>query len=122
MRDVDPARSSATVPAYTLTGRRPLDPGVTQVPVQVLPMGHVVRAGSSIRVLVTAVNGDRERWTFDSVVPADRSVTDTIHLGAASPSAITFTLSPRRGYPAALLPCPAAAKPCRAYSPMLNGG
>lgn len=122
MRDVDHARSSATVPAYTLAGGRPLDPGVTRVPVQVLPMGHVFRAGSRLRVLVTAVNGDRERWTFDSVVPVDRSVTDTIHLGEASPSSITFTLSPRRGYPPTALPCPAAAKPCRPYTPMLNGG
>jgi hypothetical protein len=122
MRDVDPARSTATVPAFTLVGARPLEGGVAEVPVQVLPMGHVFRAGSRIRVLVTAVNGDRERWTYDSVVPAGRSVTDTIHLGAATPSSITFTLSPRRGYPAASLPCPAAAKPCRPYTPMLNGG
>ena len=75
-----------------------------------------------IRIVVAGVNGDRERWTFDSVDPADRSTVDTVHLGGATPSSVTFTVAPLGPAPAERLPCPAAAKPCRPWIPAGNGG
>ena len=69
MRNVDPARSTATRPAFTLDEHRPLLPGVNVVPVQILPVAHVFRAGSRIRLTIAAVGGDREEWRYDSVDP-----------------------------------------------------
>lgn len=122
MRTVDAARSTPTRPVYTLDAHRPLEPGVNQVPVQILPIAHVFRAGSRIRLTIAAVGGDREAWRYDSVDPDGGVTLDTIHLGGAAPSSITLTLAPLTGYPAEQLPCPSAGKPCRAYVPMPNGG
>lgn len=121
-REVDPARSSATVPAFTQRTRIPLDGSITEVPVQILPLGHVLRAGSRLRLSISAVGGDHERWAFDAVDPDGGVTTNRVHLGGATPSSITLTVLPRTGYPASLLPCPSAGKPCRAWVPASNGG
>ena len=122
MRTVDPTRTTATRPAYTLDAHRPLLPGVNVVPVQILPVAHVFRAGSRIRLTIAAVGGDREEWRYDSVDPDGGTTENTVHLGGATPSSLSLTLAPLTGYPAAPLPCPSAGKPCRAFVPMLNGG
>lgn len=122
MREVNPARSSATRPAHTFTNPLPLQPGVNQVPVQVLPAAHVLRAGSQLRVSISAVGGDFQRWAFDSIDPSDGSTVNRIHTGAATPSSITITSAPLTGYPTPLLPCPSAGKACRTFVPAANGG
>jgi predicted acyl esterase len=122
MRDVDPNRSTATLPAFTFTQRRPLLPGINRVPVQILPTAHVVRAGSRLRLTVAGVGGDREAWRYDSIDPEGGTTLNTLHLGASAPSSITLTAAPLSGYPAGALPCPSAGKPCRAFVPMANGG
>ncbi|MHB1140060.1 MAG: CocE/NonD family hydrolase, partial [Microthrixaceae bacterium] len=121
MRAVDPAASTATRPAFLFSGAQPLD-AVTEVPVQILPVGHVFRAGSRLRLSIAAVGGDRESWAYDSVDPDGGSTTDEVHLGGATPSTLTLTLTPRTGYPASLPPCPSSGKPCRTYTPAVNGG
>ncbi len=122
MRNVDPARSTATLPSFTFDRQRPLLPGINQVPVQILPAAHVVRAGSRLRLTVAAVGGDREAWRYDSVDPEGGATLNTLHLGGATPSSITLTTAPLTGYPDVALPCPSAGKPCRAFVPMANGG
>lgn len=122
MRNLDRARSTRTRPAYTLDAPRPLRPGVNEVQVQILPVAHVFRAGSRIRLTIAAVGGDREAWRYDSIDPAGGVTRNTVHLGGARPSSLTLTLAPLRGYPTEQLPCPSAGKPCRAFQPMSNGG
>ena len=123
-RHLDAAASTSTRPVFTFDRIEPLTGGaaVDVVPVQIMPMAHVFRAGSRIRVTVAGVNGDRERWTFESVDPLDRSTTDTVHLGGSTPSSISFTVAPLGPAPATPLPCPAAGKPCRPWVPADNGG
>jgi predicted acyl esterase len=121
-RQVDPARATPTLPAFTQLTRLPLEAGVTEVPVQILPLGHVLRAGSRLRLSISAVGGDHERWAFDSVDPDGGLTTNRVHLGATHPSSITLTVVERSGYPASPLPCPSAGKPCRPWVPAANGG
>lgn len=122
VRKVDPSASTATRPAYTLDEHDPLSPGINSVPVQILPVAHVFRAGSRIRLTIAAVGGDREEWRYDSVDPDGGTTENTIHLGGIAPSSMTLTVAPLTGYPAAQLPCPSAGKPCRTFVPMANGG
>lgn len=122
-RTVDPSRSTATRPAFTLDRVTPLSGAdvVDMVDVQIMPIGHVFRTGSRIRVSISAVNGERERWAFDSVDPADHSTLNTIQLGGAAPSSVTLTLAPVAAT-SAPMPCPTTAKPCRPYAAASNGG
>lgn len=117
------ADSTPTRPDLLFDRIQPLEPGaVVEVPVQVLPIGHVFRAGSRIRLGIAAVGGDREKWSYDAIDPDGGSTTNTVHLGGAVPSSLTMTLAPVRGYPAELQPCPSSGKPCRPYAPAVNGG
>ncbi len=131
MRAVDPQRSTATRPAFLFLGAQPLDE-VTEVPVQILPVGHVFRAGSRLRLSIAAVGGDRESWAYDAVDPDGGGTTNEIHLGrvapavlapsSLTPSSLTLTTAPLTGYPTSLAPCPSSGKPCRAWVPAVNGG
>jgi len=121
MRAVDASASTATRPAFTLDHHEPLA-AVTEVPVQILPVGHVFRAGSRIRLGIAAVGGDREKWAYDSIDPDGGSTTNTVHLGGVSPSSLSLTVAPLGGYPASLPPCPSSGQPCRPWQPARNGG
>ena len=121
MREVDPTRSTPTRPAFLNVESKPLDPGVTEVPVQILPIGHVFRAGSRIRLNINAP-ADRERWAYEVIDPPGGTTLNSVHFGRAQPSSLTFTVIDRTGYPPDLLPCPSPGKKCRDYVPASNGG
>lgn len=122
MRATDPAASTPTRPFFTLTQHQPLDAEVTSVPVQVLPVGHVFRAGSRIRLSIAAVGGDREKWAYESIDPDGGTTTNTIHVGGLHASSLTMTVAPATGYPSTLPPCPSSGQPCRPWQPATNGG
>lgn len=122
VRHVDAAKSSAVVPAFTDDRHEYLDGSAVTVPVQILPMGHVFRKGSRIRIGIQAVGGDAERWAFASVDPAGGATRNSIQLGGAEPSSLTMTLSNKKGYRPGLLDCPAVGMPCRTYEKAANGG
>jgi hypothetical protein len=83
-RRLDPRRSTAVdpVPTHLREDAAPLPRGrTTLVRVPVFPVAHAFRAGSRIRVTVTAPGGDRPRWDFATV---DRGRTRvTVALGGA---------------------------------------
>ncbi len=86
MRNVDPARSTPTRPFFTLDAHRPLLPGINQVPVQILPAAHVLRAGSRLRLTIAA-----------SVVTVRRGATTrSTPTGARPPTPCTWVVRPRR--------------------------
>jgi predicted acyl esterase len=122
-RALDPERSTATnpVPTYLAERAEPLPSGEsTEVRVPILPMSYAFRAGSRIRVTITAPGGDRPEWTF--ATKAD-GATDTVTLGGSTPSRLVLPvvtgLAPSDVQP----PCPSLrGQQCRPYEPAGNGG
>jgi uncharacterized protein len=77
--------------------------------------GHVYRAGSRIRVTVSAPVGDQPIWTFDQAVPThDAKV--TVAFSHEHPSRLILPLVPGVSAPTPLPPCPGLrGEPCRNY-------
>jgi len=115
--DLDP------VPTYLAADMAPLpddEPSLVRVPVH--PIAHAFRAGSQIRLTVTAPGGDRQRWTF--ATPATGGdITDTISLGGDRPSSLVLPVLTDVVPTTPPPPCPSLrGQPCRPYEPAANGG
>ncbi len=124
-RKLDRRASSAIdpVPTHLKQDAAPLPRGADAlVRVPIYPVAHAFRAGSRIRVTVSAVGGDRPRWDFDTI---DNGRTrNTIALGGAHASKLVLPIvagATAKGTP---LPAPTALRgePTRAYTPASNGG
>ncbi len=124
-RALDHGASSATqvVPTYSAATAHPLPKGVfTEVRIPILPFGYAFRAGSQIRVTVTAPGGDRPTWQF-TTYPTHGTVTDTIGLGGVSRSALVLSVVPGLTPPDPQPACPSLrGQPCRTYVVAANGG
>ncbi len=119
-----PAKSSTVldpVPSYLKSDR--VDPPAgryTLVRIPIDPMAHTFRAGTRLRIVISAPGGDRPSWAFET--PATHgSVTDTVSLGGAIPSSLVVNVvhgvDPTTTMPA----CGALrGEPCRPYSKMAN--
>ncbi|MFL5896340.1 MAG: CocE/NonD family hydrolase [Thermoleophilaceae bacterium] len=82
--------------------------------------GHVYRAGSRIRITITAPNGDQPIWSFGQTQPKGKA-TVAIARSKRMPSSLTLPLSPGVNVPTGLPPCPGTrAEPCRDYKPLAN--
>jgi uncharacterized protein len=92
----------------------------TEVIVPLYYEGHVYRAGSRIRITISAPGGDQPTWAFSDLTPNGRA---TVKL-ARSPSMASRIILPvvsgvavPTGYP----PCPGLrGEPCRRYVPLVN--
>jgi uncharacterized protein len=112
------------VPTYLAADRRGLPNGrFTLVRVPVDPIAHTFRAGTRLRIVISAPGGDRPSWAFDTPATHGR-VVDTVALGGAHGSSLV--LNEVHGVhgvvPTAALPACGALRgePCRAYSPLGN--
>jgi hypothetical protein len=104
------------VPTYTASDRRNLPSGrFTLVRIPVDPIAHTFRAGTRLRIVISAPGGDRPLWTF--ATPATHNaVVDTVALGGAAGS--SFVVDEVGGVvPTAALPACGALRgePCRPY-------
>jgi hypothetical protein len=82
--------------------------------------GHAYRAGSRIRVRVSAPNGDQPIWSFGETEPAGTAEVE-IGYGNTMPSRLELPVVPGVGVPAQLPPCPGLrGEPCRDYVPFEN--
>ena len=124
-RKLDPRRSTVLDPfpthlkkdaAWLPKGRWSL------VRIPVFPVAHAFRAGSKIRLTVTATGGDRPRWDFSTVDKGNAQ--NTVSLGGARASSLVLPVvagATAKGTP---LPGPTALRgqPNRAYLAASNGG
>jgi uncharacterized protein len=82
--------------------------------------GHMYRAGSRIRVRISAPNGDQPVWSFSEPVP-DGQANIQIGYGAGMPSRLELPVVPGVTAPTGLPPCPGLrGEPCRNYLPLAN--
>jgi uncharacterized protein len=83
--------------------------------------GHVYRAHSRIRVVISAPNGDQPIWSFGETRPKGHARV-AIAMFKHKASRLTLPVVPGMSVPAkALPPCPGLrGEPCRAYQPMKN--
>jgi hypothetical protein len=122
-RALDPAKSTELEPVNSFLQQDFASmPADQYVPVTI-PLyyeGHMYRAGSQIRVRISAPNGDQPIWSFSETVPAGQSNVD-IGYGGSMPSRLELPLVPGVTTTTGLPPCPGLrGEPCREYQPFTN--
>ncbi len=121
-RALDPKASTALhpVPTYLDSTAKPLPSGrLTEVRIPIDPIAHAFRAGSRIRVTLTAPGGDRPVWAFQTY-PTGGKVTDSVGLGGAQPSSLVLPVVPGLQPPSAAPGVPFASR--RALPPVRGRG
>lgn len=90
------------------------------VRVELMPVSHLFRAGSQLRLLVDAPGGSMARWRFD---PPEHALlpTHVVAHSAAYPSSLALPRVPTLVIPTELPPCTSLrGQPCRPYVPFVN--
>jgi predicted acyl esterase len=108
MRKLDSKKSAPLAPVLSLRRRdaAPLPAGqLAQVTVPLYYQGHVYRAGSRIRLTITAPSGDQPVWSFGETKPKGTVVVTVAH-GGQQQSALVLPVVPGVSAPAPLPPCP----------------
>jgi uncharacterized protein len=122
-RKLDTAKSTLLEPVLSLreSDVEPL-PSDRYVPVTI-PLyyqGHAYRAGSRIRVTITAPNGDQPIWSFGETEPNGTATVSIAH-SKQMPSRLLLPVVPGVDVPTGLPPCPGLrGEPCRDYQPYVN--
>jgi predicted acyl esterase len=122
-RKLDPVKSTLLEPVLSLREEdvSPLPPtSFVKVTIPLYYEGHAYRAGSRIRVRISAPNGDQPIWSFSETEPAGPAEV-AIGYGGTRPSRLVLPVVPVSA-PAGLPPCPGLrGEPCRDYQPFVNG-
>jgi predicted acyl esterase len=88
--------------------------------VEIYPFGHVLRAGSRLRVSVSTPGGNKGLWKFE-VLQLGEGVTHSVSHSAAHPSSVLLPTIPGLVAPTPLPACPAVrSQPCREHVPHVN--
>ena len=122
-RALDEAKSTELEPVLSLreadVAPMPADQFVP-VTVPLYYEGHAYRAGSRIRVRISAPNGDQPIWSFSETEPAGTAEVE-IGYGNGMPSRLVLPEVPGVDVPDQLPPCPGLrGEPCRDYVPFEN--
>ena len=82
--------------------------------------GHAYRAGSRIRLMITAPGGTQPIWAFADSQPRGTAKVAIAH-SKRMPSKLVLPVVPGVAVPTALPLCPGLrGEPCRAYQPYVN--
>jgi hypothetical protein len=106
------------IPDYLESDRANLPAGqFTLVRIPIDPIAHTFRAGTRLRIVISAPGGDRPSWAFGTSA-THGTVTDTVELGTSSLVVnVVAGVTPTPAVPA----CGALrGEPCRAYALMSN--
>jgi predicted acyl esterase len=119
-RKLDDQKSTLLEPVLSLRASdvSPMPAGqFAEVTIPLYYEGHAYRAGSRIRVTITAPNGDQPIWSFAETQPSG-TANVSIARSKAMPSSLILPVVPNVNVPTGLPPCPGLrGEPCRNYSP-----
>jgi uncharacterized protein len=119
-RKLDAQKSTLLEPVLSLRASdvSPMPAGqFAEVTIPLYYEGHAYRAGSRIRVTITAPNGDQPIWSFSETQPSG-TANISIARSKAMPSSLILPVVPNVNVPTGLPPCPGLrGEPCRNYSP-----
>jgi uncharacterized protein len=122
-RKLDPRKSTLLAPVLSLRARdvQPMPRGrFVQVTIPLYYEGHAYRAGSRIKVTISAPNGDAPIWSFNRTSPNGKAAV-AIAFSKGMPSRLILPVVPGVGVPTGLPPCPSLrGEPCRAFTPFTN--
>jgi uncharacterized protein len=85
--------------------------------------GHAYRAGSRIRVTISAANGTQPIWSFSHTQPSGSTASESIAFSPSMPSSVVLPIVPGVTVPTGLPACPSLRnEPCRPYQAFANSG
>jgi uncharacterized protein len=122
-RALDRRTSTTLTPNLTLrrADAAPLPAGRwTHLTIPLYYQGHAYRAGSRLRVTLSAPGADQPVWGFAETVPKGKA-TVAVARSAARPSKLILPVVPGPAIPTPLPPCPGLrGEPCRPYAATPN--
>ncbi|MFL5782952.1 MAG: CocE/NonD family hydrolase C-terminal non-catalytic domain-containing protein, partial [Thermoleophilaceae bacterium] len=122
-RKLDKRKSTPLEPWLSLRARdvKPLPKDrFVKVTIPLYYQGHAYRAGSRIRVTITAPGGDQPIWAFAKTQPKHKATVAIAHY-RKKPSRLTLPVVPAGNIPTGLPPCPGMrGEPCRHYKRYKN--
>jgi uncharacterized protein len=122
-RKLDAAQSTLLEPVLSerKADAAPLPKGrFTEVVIPLYYEGHVYRAGSRIRITISAPGGDQSTWAFSSLTPKGPATVMLAH-SRSMPSRIILPVVPGVTVPTGYPPCPGLrGEPCRRYKPLVS--
>jgi predicted acyl esterase len=124
MRKLDARKSTLLEPVLSLRARdRSRFPRGRFVPatIPLYYQGHVYRAGSRIRITLTAPNGDQPIWSFKETQPPAGAATVSVAYSNRRSSRLVLPVLPGMDVPTGLPACPGLrGQPCRDYKAFTN--
>ncbi len=122
-RKLDARKSTLLEPVLSLRARD-ISPmprrRFVKVTIPLYYQGHVYRAGSRIRVTISAPNGDQPVWSFGETSPKGPAGV-SIAYSRKRPSRLILPVVAGVDVPTGLPPCPGLrGEPCRDYQPIVN--
>jgi len=109
------------IPTFTAAAASPMPADrFVKVVVPLYYEGHAYRAGSRIRVTISAPNGTQPVWSFGQTEP-DGTGTVSIAFSTTMPSSVVLPVVPGVSVPTPLPACPSLRnEPCRPYQTIVN--
>jgi predicted acyl esterase len=109
------------IPSFTAADAAPMPAGrFARIAIPLYYEGHVYRAGSRIRVIIAAPNGQLPIWSFDQSVPAG-TADISIAYSPSQPSFLVLPVIPGLDAGAPMPPCGVLRnEPCRPYVKLVN--
>jgi hypothetical protein len=122
-RKLDAAKSTPLEPVLSLreSDVEAMPPNeFVKVTIPLYYEGHAYRAGSRIRVTISAPNGTQPIWDFEETEPAGKAQV-AIAYSKQDPSDLLLPVVPGINVPTGLPPCPGLrGEPCREFVPFTN--
>jgi hypothetical protein len=123
-RKLDPKKSKSLEPVLSLrkSDVKAMPRGrFAKLTIPLYYEGHAYRAGSRIRLTISAPNGTQPIWAFDNTQPKKGGAKVAIAYSKKMPSQIVLPVVPGVQVPTALPPCPGLrGEPCRPYQALAN--